>query len=330
MPYSNTAAEFRPELQVKVEEAMAIDDSFIGDQIFPMFPVSTRTGFYKRIKRGKGQLLAKTGTATKGNDPLVRAPGTAYREVTRTTEQANWKTVDRGLEEPMDDVNKQEESRFFDLESSTAIWLMRNMRISREVRVAAAIQDPTVWDSQDTLSVAYTEGNIESFDFATDLKAAKRVLRKRQEPANALVMSLELWDLITSSEKLRSYFFGANGGNAMIDEAMIAAKFKLKYVLIGQTSYDTTKPGKDSSDDNLQWAWGNDYFWVGNIVDGAPEMGGAGRTFVLDPLTGGQLYVTETYREEKIRSDRLRVRQDDDTNVVNENSGILVKVNDLP
>jgi hypothetical protein len=102
------------------------------------------------------------------NDPLLRAPSTRYREVTRTTEQHNWNTKDRGLEEPMDDVNKQEESRSFDMESSTAIW-----------------------------------------------------------------------------------------------------------------------------------------------------------------LTGGELFVTETYRDEGIRSDRLRVRQDDDTNVINENSGILLKVADL-
>ena len=57
------------------------------------------------------------------------------------------------------------------------------------------------------------------------------------------------------------------------------------------------------------------------------ELSGAGRTFVLEELTGGQQYVTETYREEKIRSDRLRVRQDDDTKIVNENSGILAAIN---
>ena len=35
--YQNTAAEFRPELQVKVEEALAIDDSFVGDLLFQRF-----------------------------------------------------------------------------------------------------------------------------------------------------------------------------------------------------------------------------------------------------------------------------------------------------
>lgn len=329
MPYSNTAAEFRPELQVKVEEAMSIDDSFIGDSIFPIYPVETRTGFYKRIKRGKGQLLAKAGGTAPANDPLVRAQGTAYREVTRTTEQDSWKCVDRGLKELMDDVNKQEESRFFDLETSSAIWLRRNMMISREVRIATKIQDPTIWDSVNTVGTAYTDGNTATMNFAEDAKAARRTLRKRQEACNAFACSLNLWDIITGSTLLRQYFFGTAGGNASIDEALLAAKFKLKHVLIGQTSFDTTKPGKDSSDDALQWAWGDDYLWFGNIQEGAPEMGGAGRTMVLGPLTGGQLFVTETYRDEDKRSDILRVREDDDVKVVNENSGILVKVNNL-
>ncbi|MGB8167330.1 MAG: hypothetical protein WCF18_07540 [Chthoniobacteraceae bacterium] len=328
MSYQNTAAEFRPELQVKVEEAMAIDDSFVADTVFPIYPVKTRTGFFKKIKRGKGQLLSKAGGTTSATDPLRRAPGTRYREVTRTTERHSWNTEDRGLEEPMDDVNKQEESRFFDLESSTAIWLMRNIRISREVRVAAIIQDEAVWGVEEA-SEAYTEDNLASIDFANDTKRLKRIMRKRQEPVNAMSLSLNLWDIITSSEKLRSFFFGANGGNAMIDEEMIAKKFKLKYVLIGQTSYDTTKPGKDSDDANLQWAWNDGNIWFGNIQGGPPEAGGAGRTFILDELTGGELFVTETYRDEGIRSDRLRVRQDDDTNVINENSGILLKVADL-
>ncbi|MEA3210979.1 MAG: hypothetical protein QOE70_4036 [Chthoniobacter sp.] len=326
--YQNTAAEFRPELQVKVEEAMEVDDSFVADSIFPIFPVKTRAGFFKKIKRGKGQLLSKAGGSNNVNDPLVRAPGTRYREVTRTTEQHQWKCIDRGLEEPMDDVNKQEESRFYDLESSTAAWLMRNMRISREVRVAAVVQDQNVWGTHDA-GDAYTEANLGTFNFAEDTKQVKRIMRKRQEAVNAMAMSLNLWDLITGSEKLRAFFFGANGGNAMVDEEMIAKKFKIKYVLIGQTSYDTTKPGKDSTDDNLQWAWADSGIWFGNIAGGPPETGGAGRTFILDELTGGELFCTESYRDESIRSDRLRVRQDDDTNVVNENSGIILKVADI-
>jgi len=328
MAFQDSAAVIRPELQVKVEEAMAIDKKFIADLIFPTYPVATRTGDYRRIKRGKGQLLRNPGNPDSTKDPLLRAPGSAYPEITRSFEKASWSVKDRGLEEPVDDVQAQDESRFFDLESSTAIWLMRNVRIAREARVAAKVMDEAIWGKQDA-GVEYVEANLETLDFATDLKAARRVIEKRQEDVNTLVISRELWDLVTSSKLLREFFFGDSGGNAMITVEMVAQKFELSQILIGRASYDTTKPGKDSSDSNLVWAWPNTHFWLGNVVSGPPEAGGAGRCFVLDALTGGQLYVTESYREDKIRSTRIRVRQDSDENTVNENAGLLVKVSDL-
>ena len=328
MAYQNTAAEFRPELQAKVEEAMAIDKKFISDLLFPTFSGKTRTGFYKKIRRGKGQLLRNPGNVDPTKDPLLRAPGTAYPEMTRTSEQASWSTKDRGIEEPMDDVIKQEESRFYDQEVATSIWLMRNIRIAREARVSALVMNENIWGKIDG-SGDYIAANRDTINFAEDLKAARLVIEKRQEDFNTLVISRAMWDLVTGSALLREYFFGANGGNAMIDTQMVAQKFELEQILIGRASYDTTKPGKDSTDSNLVWAWPDNYFWVGNVQGGPPENGGAGRTFILEDLTGGQLFVTETYREERIRSDRLRVRQDSDENTVNENSGILVKIQNL-
>jgi hypothetical protein len=307
---------------------MGIDNTFIADLLFPIYPVGTRKGFYKRIKRGKGQLLANPGSTTV-NDPLRRAPGTAYPEVTRTSEQDSWLCVDRGIEEAMDDVNKQEESRFFDVESSTAIWLMRQMRIAREARVAAIINNESIWGAPVESDVAFTYANIATIDPAELIKEAKRAVDKRQEMPNTMVLSTEMWDLISGATKFREYFFGTSGGSAMITKQMVAEKFELAQILVGRASYDTTKPGKDSTDANLVWTWGDDYIWIGQVTEGAPEMGGAGRTMVLEELTDGQLFVTETYREEKIRSDRLRVRQDDDTKIVNENSGMLVKINNL-
>jgi hypothetical protein len=327
MAYQNTSAEFRPELQVKVEEAMAIDNKFIAEGIFPVFPVKTRKGYYKKVRRGKGQLMANPGT-TAANDPLKRAPGTAYREISRTTEQDSWLCVDRGLEESVDDVDKQEESRFFDLESSTAVWLMRNIRIAREARAAAFTYNPDIWGVGYTGDVAFTEANIETFDAPKALVAAAQIVDKRGENANTLVMSRMLKDLILRSQLLRIYFFGISGGNAAITLDMLAEKFGFEQILVGAASYDTTKPGKDSTDANLTWTWNDRYMWVGNVVDGAPEMGGAGRTFMLEDLTHGQLFLTETYRDEKIRCDRLRVRQDEEMNTVNECSGTLIQVNE--
>lgn len=326
--YQNTAAEFRPELYAVTEEARMADNKFIAEYIFPEFGVKTRTGDYTRIRRGKGQLLRNlAGDGSK--DPLARAPGTAYPEITRTSEKTSWKVTDRGIETPIDDVNAQDVSRFFDQEQADAKWLHRVIRIYREARVAFKVYNEATWGKIES-EIAFTQANRATFDFAELLKEGKRLVDKRQEDCNSLVVSRDLWDLIIGSTKLREYFFGTSGGSASVTKQMIMEKFELSQILIGNASYDTTKPGKDSTDDNLVWCWGNKFFWLGAIVGGAPENGGAGRTFILEDTTnGGLLYVPESYREEKIRSNRLRIRQDSDENTVNENCGLLVQVNEL-
>lgn len=329
--YTNTTAEFRPELHAVVEEAMAIENKFIADQLFPTFGVQTRTGFYSRIKRGKGQLLKNlAGDGT--TDPLARAPGTAYPEVTRTSEQATWKTVDRGLKTNVDDVNAQNVARFFDMETADSKWLMRLIRIYREVRVAAFINDPARWGTPIASALAFTEANIATFDAPELIKEAARLATKRQEDSGVVTLSLSRnqWDLIQRSTKMLQYCFGSLQGQSMVTREVVAAKFEIGQILVGNASFDTTKPNKASTDANLQWAWGDDYLFVGVVAGGPPENGGIGRTFVLEDLTnGGQLFVPETYRDEDKRSNVLRIRQDCEENTVNENAGTLIHVNNL-
>lgn len=328
--YQNASAEFRPELHAVVEEAMAIDTKFIGDMLFPTFGVTTRTGYYAKIKRGKGQLLKNLATSGSTADPLRRAPGTAYQEFTRTHENASWNTVDRGLKTNVDDVNAQDISRFFDMEAADSKWLMRMIRIYRETRIAAFLHSESIWGTPLESDIAFLEANIATFDAPSLIKEAKRTIDKRQEDCNTLQMSRNLFDLITSSTKMVQYCFGSLAGQSQVTADVIAAKFGFSQILIGNASFDTTKKGADSSDANLQWVWGDDYMFVGNVQGGPPEAGGIGRTFVLEDLTnGGALFVPESYRDEDKRSNVLRIRQDCEENTVNETAGLLIKVNNL-
>ena len=319
--YQNTAAESRPELLVVVQEAMAIDKKFIADLIFPSYPVKTRTGDYMRIKKGSGGLLA-----TAGSDALLRAPGTEYKAIGRTTELDGWNCKDRGLTEPIDDTIAQNLDRFFDVESSSSIFLSRNVRIAREQRVAGTLFGD-IWGANQS-GVKYLKANLATMDVPEDLKAAIQLVDKRQEEANTLVLSRPVWDLISISDKLRMFIFGQLQGSSMITPQLVAEKFGLKQVLIGSASFSTAKRGKEVTDADLAWCWPDNKVWVGNVQTGAPEAGGAGRTFVLEDTTsGGELLVVETYRDEKVRSDVVRVREDTDEKVVNENAGTILTVN---
>jgi len=324
--YNNSNFEFRPELQVMVEQSMAADTKFIGDLVFPVYPVQTSTGKYKRLNRGKAQLLTDLGGAG-GTDPLRRAPGTAYREITRGSEDATYTTVDRGLTEVIDHKLKQEEERFFDVMSATSKLLMRNIRTEREIRIAAKVFNESIWGTAQNAAVSYLDANLATIDFAKDVISAKQTVDKRQEDANTMVISRPIWDLALRTEKLRTYFFGTSGGNANIDSSMIMEKFGISNILIGSSSYDSTKLNKNSSDSTLNWVWSSNYIWIGNVTGGAPEAGGAGRTFALDQTTDGQTFVTESREDFDRRSTLLRIRTDDEQNTVNEAAGILVKIN---
>ena len=324
--YNDSNFQFKPELQVLVEQAMAADTKFIGDLVFPVYPVKTRQGQYKRIKRGKGQLMTSLGGGN-GADPLVRAPGTAYAEITRATEVASFNTVDRGLTEVVDHTIAQDESRFFDVQSMTAKLLMRNIRTEREIRIAAKVFNETLWGAAASPVAAYTTGNLATLDFARDIITAKQLVDKRQEDANTMVISRAMWDLVLQSTLLRNYFFGTAGGSASVNTQMISEKFGIANILVGSASYDTTKLNRSATDASLSWIWSDSYIWIGNVTGGAPEAGGAGRTFALEDLTEGQTYVTESREDFDRRSTLIRIRMDDEQCTVNEAAGTLIKIN---
>ena len=324
--YTNANAEFRPELLAVVQEAQGIDKKFIADKISPVYPVKTRTGDYMRITKGSGGLLA-----TEGSTKMERAPGTAYRQVGRSTEKDGYKVVDRGLKEHLDDTITQDLSRFFDVESSTSLWLARNVRIAREQRVAAITFDEMIWGTT-AAAVPYLDGqgnfiNKATIDFPEDMKAGRRKVEMRGENPNSGVMSREFWDFISTSDKLKLYLFGQLNGAAAITPQMVAEKFELDQLLIGSASFVTSKKGKAVTDADLAWCWPRTGFWIGEVKGGPPEAGGALRTFVLEDTTnGGQLQVVETYRNEDLRSDILRVREDCDEKAINECSGTIIDV----
>ena len=56
----------------------------------------------------------------------------------------------------MDDTDQKDLARFFNLEVSSAKWVLRNMRLDHEVRVAAAIMSAANFGAGTGSAVAYT------------------------------------------------------------------------------------------------------------------------------------------------------------------------------
>lgn len=313
--YTNPTAEIRPELNAVLEEAQAADNYFIHDKVFPIHPVERNTGEFRKITVTASELL-KMGDTT-------RAPKSGYGQVDRTFVKDSYRTVDRGLEEDIDDVHASEVANAFSLEATSSKLLLRRIRLGMESRVAAKVQDPANFDSSDT-TVPYTAANIANIDFAADIQAAIKRIQMRGEAANTLVLNRDLFDRIRLTDKFAKFLFGALGGGQKITGQMLGEAFGIPNVLIGDATFDSSDKGQKP---NFEYIWKPSYMFLGNVQGGDLQAGGVGRTLIWTGDTGGSLFVSETYRKEAVRSDCIRVRSNTDEKVVSPPSGTLIKTN---
>lgn len=320
--YTNTKAEIRPELQVVVQEALEAERFFIADKIFTPFGVGTKSGEYRKILKGTGNILAATSS-----DITLRAPRTAYKEVDRTYEKASFACQDRGLTEVVDDSDQADLSRFFDAESVSTRLVLANILRAQEKRVAAKVMNESIWGKADA-AVAYTEANIATLDVARDIEEAIARVHKRQESVNTIVLSRNIWKRVRRSQKLREYIFGGDSGGKIVTKDIFLSIFQdsapIQNLFIAEAVESTAAKNTAVTDNKLSYLWGDDYIWLGNVQAGAPEMGGAGRIFYWQE-DAEFMYVVESYRDEARRSNVVRVRQNNDEHVVNECAGTLIK-----
>lgn len=316
--YRNTAAIIRPELQAVVEEAALADQYFIASRVYPVYMSNVKTAEFQKITKSLGELLASdTGDVT------LRAPKAAYKEVDRTYEKDTYTCKDRGLKEVVDDSLANELNRFFDVESTAAKLVLRNMLIAYEKRVADRVFHATNWGTPTNSKVAYTEANIDTIDFPFDLEEAIAKVQKRGEMVNTIILNRNVWKRIRRSKLLREYLFGTQGGNQMINTELMRGAFGVENWLIAESVMSTAKKGKSVTDALITYLWADTYVWIGCVMGGDLSAGGAGRTIVWNEDAPG-LFITETYRDEDRRSDIVRVRQHTDEKEINLNCGTLI------
>jgi hypothetical protein len=316
--YPTSGATLRADLNIKVEEASAAETFFIGDRVMPPMSVDAKSGTYPKIDIAGGELLSAGST--------TRERGGSYGKIVRKWGSDNYDCVDRGLEEPVDDTDAKDMARFFNLESAAARLTMRNMKTSAEVRIAAATMNATNYGAATNSAVAYTEALIATINFARDIGAAVERVNNNGAAANTIVMSSTVLERLKRSTLLQSFVRGSIVGQTQtpINAASIAqafADYGITQVLVGRARYNTAKKGQAYVAGNV---WGTTYVWVGYINPSAttPMDGGAGFTFYWN--AEGGLYVTETYRDEAVRSNMVRVRQNTTEKVTDGTAGTLI------
>lgn len=308
----------RADISAKIEEAAGADQFFIGHQALPEMPVDAKSGQYPKIKIAEAELLSPGATE--------RSRSGAYGEVARNWTYDTYDCVDRGLEEPVDDTDQKDLARFFNLEVSAARWVLRNMRLAHEARAAAALMSATNFGAGTNSLVAYTEALLTTINFPGDVLAAIDRVEDNAQAPNTIVMSKAVFSRVARSTLLGNWVRGQLKGNIEmpVNAENIAASFRdfgIERVLIGRARYNSAKKGQAYS---AAQVWGTTYVWVGYVNPAAtmPTDGGAGFTFVWN--AEGGLWVSESYRDEKRRSNMVRVRQNTAEKITDGTAGTLI------
>lgn len=309
-------ATIRADLNLKVEEAQASDDFFIGTRALPPLGVDAKSGTYPKLQIATGELL--TASATE------RSTDGSYGEVTRQWTTDTYDCIDRGLEERVDDASSRDLARWFSLEATAAKLVLRQMMLAHEVRAAATLVNATTFGAGTNSAVAYTEANIATVSFVADVLAAIERVRNNGTNPDTIVLSSTVYNRVRRGTLVQNFVAGSIGKGSEVTVSTLAQAFAdegIRQVLVGKARYNSAKKGQAHSAANV---WGNTYVWVGKSNPGAMDAKEGGAGFTLHWNAEGGLFVTESYRDDKRRSNIVRVRQNTAEKIVDATAGTLI------
>jgi hypothetical protein len=296
-------------------EAPQADVGLIGATLLPLQNVQAKAGTYLKVQLAAADLLS--------NNSAIRSAGSEFQRGIRSFSQASYQTEEYGLEELLDDGSVEDLNRFFAVESETARFLLRQIKLGHEKRVADLLwAGSTPFTTADqTRAIAYTNTNIATVDVARDVAAAKLALNKLGYEPNCIAMSANVFELIRRSTLLQNQFFGviSNTGARLLSEAEIAAALGVQTLAVGRAAYNTANKGKSYSGSFIV---PDSKIVVGQIAGGEFTAGGIGRTLVWAADAAG--FVSESYRDEARRSNVLRVRMNTDEVVIDSNAAVRI------
>lgn len=317
--FEASAVISRPEISAFLEEA-SDDPGLVAAKLLPIYTSAARAGRYPRIRIGAGNLLKAYSTK--------RGTSGTYNEVQRAFEWDTFDCQDYGLKERVDDVVSREMANFFDAEVYTAKFTRQELELDYENRVAGLIFNPNSFAVVNS-SVAYTNANLSTINFPTDLNGIIATLKLRRYAPNAIWMNRNVWNRIRASTLLQNYLFGNIGVGTqfrLITPSDLGSAFGIPNVFICDASIDSTPIGRPQASvlTNLAPVWSNAYIGVGKIAGGDFKAGGMGRTISWGADVPGGLFITETFRDEDRRGNIVRVRMNTAEKIIDLNACILL------
>lgn len=301
---SSTLTTLRPELGTFYELAYAdAERDFIGPRVLPVMTVPKQTGKFGKIP--VEELLRHTGDGK-------RASGSgAWRDIMQFTDDS-YATEEYTFEELIDDREAAMYSDYFDAETVATQRAVNKILTRQEMRVAALF-DSTAYTNASMVQTK-SNGTWVAGNPVTDVEGAvQKVYDATGVWPNAIIMNRKVFRQTRLNAQVTAAIESAGAGSQRrasdVTVDQLSAVFDLPYVLVAGGSKNTAGPGVAAS---IAQIWPN-HVIVARIAE---------TNDMREPCVGRQFHWAEdgsafsgrveTYRDEPVRADVVRVRQDVD------------------
>jgi len=320
MPHPETSlATLRPDLASFFEfELEAEAAGYIAAEVFPVVDVVSQSGTYGIIPLE--QLLQDRDT--------LRSPGSGYARGSFTFQTATYACVEHGAEEPVDDREARMYAEYFDAEMISTARAFGAVLRNAELRVANAVFNTTTWTG-----AALTTAPTNEWDDATnavpltDVEAATQLIYDGSGLwPNALIINRKVFRNLRNCDQIIARITASGAGDPAkasdVTTAMLAQAFDLDHIIVAGGSRNSAIEGQAATPVQI---WSDEYAMVCKIAtSGDMKEPCIGRTFHWSDDGSSLGGTVETYRDENIRGDVVRVRHDVDEIVLYPQAGHLL------
>ena len=296
----STTAQFNPVLSEALNKIGA--NRFVGTQILPPRLVGTKRGDYPVFGAEQFDL----------NASKERQPGSAAARRDFAYGQQDYACKQYMLEGvlPDEDESQANDDGILDARGAIAQKLQRDIMVGHELRVASAVYSAAfnTVNATATMSSASTARPIQDIQ-----NAVERLNGNGFYDNLALIIEVSLFNELLNTDDVRNIF---NGAGLYTNREVLQGALGISQIILCPTRYNAAAKGKDA---NRTKIWPTDEYLVAQIAGGDFSNGGIGRTIAYSP--DGGIFTAETYRDENIKSDILRVFNSVDEVIINTNAG---------
>jgi hypothetical protein len=300
---TSSLATLRPDLATFLEfDLESENQGYIAADVFPVIDVQSASGNFGKIPLE--QLLQQRETR--------RSPGSGYSRSQWTFTPATYATYEHGAEEPVDDNEAQMYAEYFQAEQISTLRAFSAVLRNAEQRVADAVFNTSTWTGSSlTTAITHEWDDATNAVPLTDVEAAvQKIYDNSGLWANALIINRKVFRNLRNNDQIIDRINASGAGSPSkatdVTTQMLSAVFDLPNIIVAGTSKNGAKEGQSASPTQI---WSGEYAMVCKIASG-PDMRDPciGRTFHWSQDGSSIGGTVESYRDETVRGDVIRVR----------------------